>query len=189
MVRPVAIALLLTLFLALSLPCASETAPDPAIRALRGPLPPSGLPPFAVTAALLLCIFSIIWFRRRKAVRASVVPDQPDSPVSPRAQVALLLEEARRRQCCPADIVERLTHILRSHLAATGGTSAEHCTSQELIARLQRTGGAEVLPQASRLLRLCDSVRFGALVPTFEQVEWALQDTVLLLQERSEAPS
>lgn len=189
MVPPVAIVLLLALFLASPLLCASETTPDPAIRAIRGPVPPSGLPPFAVTSIVLICIGSIVWCRRRKVVQTPAVSEQPGDSASPRAQVALLLEEARRRQCCPADIVERLTHILRSHLAATSGTSAEHCTSQELIARLQRTGGAEVLQQASRLLRLCDSVRFGGLVPTFEQVEWALQDTVLLLQERSEAPS
>jgi hypothetical protein len=103
--------------------------------------------------------------------------------------VALLLEEARRKQCHPAEIVERLTPILRSHLAAKSGTSAEHRTSQELLAGLQRTGEAGLLPQASRLLHLCDGVRFGGLVPTFEDAEWALQETLLLLQERSEERS
>jgi hypothetical protein len=103
--------------------------------------------------------------------------------------VALLLEEARRRQCHPAEIVERLTPILRSHLAAESGTSAEHCTSQELIAMLQRTGEAEVLLHASRLLHLCDSVRFGGVVPTFEQAEWALQGTLLLIDNHNESIS
>lgn len=189
MVPPVAIVLLLVLFLVSPLSCAAETTPDSAIRAIRGPVPPSGLPPFAVTAIVLIGIGSIVWCRRRKAVHAPAVSEPPGDSVSPRALVALLLEEARRRQCHPVEIVERLTPILRSHLAAESEISAEHCTSQELVARLQRTGETDVLPQASRLLRLCDSVRFGGLVPTFEQAEWALQETLLLLQERSEERS
>ncbi|MDD2732469.1 MAG: hypothetical protein PHF56_00895 [Desulfuromonadaceae bacterium] len=186
MVKLAANMLLITTCLALPLVSLAAVNSDPVIRTLRGPMPPSGVPPFVVTAALLLCTCSIIWFRRRKTVRASVVPDAPGSPVSPYALVAQLQEEARRQQCHPAEIVERLMPILRSHLAAKSGTSAEHRTSQELLAGLQRTGEADVLLQASRLLRLCDSVRFGGLAPTFDQAEWALQETLLLLQERSE---
>ena len=182
-------ALLSVLFLVSPLPCASETKPDTAIRALRGPLPLSGLPPFAATAIILLCLGSLVWYRRRKAVRTPVVSESTEAPVSPGDQLALLLEEAGRQQRQPAEIVERLMPILRSHLAGKSGTSAEHNTSHELLARLQCAGETGALLRAIELLRLCDSVRFGGLVPTFDQVEWALQETLLLLQYRSKEPS
>ncbi len=189
MVRPAAIVLLLSLFLVSPLPCSSETRSDPAIRALRGPFSPSGLPPFAVTSFVLLCTGSLVWYRRRKSVRTPAPPEQLNTPVSPRDLLALLLEEARFRQRDPAEIVERLTLILHNHLAGKSHVSAEHSTSQELITGLQRTGEAGLLPQASRLLDLCDNVRFGGLVPTFEQTERALQETLLLIDNHNESIS
>ena len=189
MVRPAAIVLLLSLFLVSPLPCSSETRSDPAIRALRGPFSPSGLPPFAVTSIVLICIGTIVWYRRRKAVLISVEPELLTATVSPCVLLALMLEETRRQQRLPAETVERLMPILRRHLAEKGGTSAEYNTSQELIARLQcadDTGGLLLAPE---LLRLCDSVRFGGVVPTFQQVEWVLQETLLLFQYRCEEPS
>ncbi|MFZ4855168.1 MAG: hypothetical protein ACOYL3_02125 [Desulfuromonadaceae bacterium] len=189
MVRSAAIVLLLVLFLASPLPSAAETGSDPPIRALRGPLSPTGLPPFAVTSISLLCIGAIVLYRRRKNVQTPVVSEQAGYPVSPCDLLALLLEETRRQQCLPAETVERLMPIVRSHLAEKGGTSAVHNTSQELIARLLRTGETEALLRASGLLRLCDTIRFGGVAPTFAQAEWALQETLLLLQEQSEKPS
>jgi hypothetical protein len=189
MVRPVAIALLLALVPVFSPLGVAWAVQGDAIHPLRGPLSPSGLPPFAATAIILLCLGSLVWYRRRKAVRAPVVSEPTDALVSPGDQLALLLEEVGRLQRQPAEIVERLMPILRSHLAGKSGTSAEHNTSQELIARLQCAGKTVALLRAIELLRLCDSVRFGGLVPTFEQAEWALQETLLLLQDRSKEPS
>lgn len=189
MIRPVAIALLLALLPVFSPLDVVWAVQDDTIRALRGPLPPSGLPPFAATAVILLCLGTLVWYRRRKAVRAPVVSEPTDAPVSSGDQLALLLEEVGRQQRQPAEIVERLMPILRSHFAGKSGTSAEYNTSQELLDRLQCTGETGVLLRAAELLRLCDSVWFGGVVPTFEQAEWALQETQLLLQDRSEEPS
>ena len=189
MVRPVAIALLLALLPVFSPLAVAWAVQDDAIRPLRGPLPPSGLPPFAATSVILLCLGTLVWYRRRKAVRAPVVSEPTDAPVSSGDQLALLLEEVCRQQHQPAEIVERLMPILRSHLAGKSGTSAAYNTSQELLASLHCAGETGVLQRTAELLRLCDRVRFGGLVPTFDQAEWALQGTLFLFENHNESIS
>ena len=189
MVRPVTIALLLALLPVFSPLAVAWAVQDDAIRPLRGPLPPSGLPPFTATVIILLCLGSLLWYRRRKAVRAPVVSEPTDAPVSPGDQLALLLEEVGRQHRQPAEIIERLLPILRSLLAGKSGTSADHYTSQELLVRLHCSCDTEALLRTAELLRLCDSVWFGGVVPTFEQAEWALQGTLLLFENHNESIS
>jgi hypothetical protein len=130
-----------------------------------------------------------VWYRRRKAVQAPTESEAQSVPASPTDLLAQLLEETCRQQCHPVEIIERLMPILHSHLAAQCGTTAENRTSEELLAIMQFTSETGVLLHASELLRLCDSVRFGGIAPTFEQAERALQETVLLLQNHNEETS
>jgi hypothetical protein len=156
---------------------------DITIRALRGVVSPSGIPPFTASALVLLGIALIIWYRRQTKLQTPAESKVQRYQRSPGYLLEQLIMEARQKHLTPADIFERLVPIIRRYFAEKSGTSSTCHTSQELIASLQRTCEAGVLLQLDALLLLCDSVRFGGVVPTAGQIDRALQETLQLLQD------
>lgn len=156
------------LFLALAAggAAAGDQAATEAIRDIAGPLPPSGLPPFAATAAVLVVAASGTLALRRRKVNPEGAETTP-ATTSPEAEIEALRQAYLNGDLCEAILFDRLYGVIGSALPMPDGSDAGALTSDELI---KAAGG--ILPPS--LLRLCDEVRFGAGTPGREAVLSAL---------------
>lgn len=117
--------------------------------------------------ALLALIGAIIWWRRRRATAAEVVPLEP--PVPPRERVLARLQEARDARLVEAgamkEFYSRVSDALREYLAAIGPGWGEDLTTTELLARFRAQVGAEEARSLGEVLRPADQVKFARREP------------------------
>ncbi len=59
------------------------------------------------------------------------------------------------------EVYDRLSALLRRHVAGTWGVSAEGLTSAEIVSALSSEGKAEVSAEATSFLDTCDKARYG----------------------------
>lgn len=162
----------------------ASSADSTAIRDIRGPLPPTGPPPFAVTTLVLLVtgLALAMSARARKGRNRTVAP--PPMPL-PAMDDLTTLREAYARGELPAMLLfEQLAAIARSRLIRSDCAAM---TSQELLKVAADTVPAETLAVAAALLAVCDRVRFGACLPDAATVAEAFAAVQQLLERQSGA--
>lgn len=151
---------------------------------IRGPLPASGVPPFALTCLELLVAggFTAIWLklRRRRTVLASLTTETVGSPVEILDQLAA----SYRVGCSTADLLCLHTAALvRTTLAFRTGLPASRLTTGELQYRVAvldlLTEGDLAL--AGQVLTFCDRVKFAGHNPDAVEAEWLLAAAAELL--------
>ena len=166
---------------------AVHAASDPAaqIRDIHGPLPFSGLPPFAATVLTLIVVLLAAWIRltprRRRVSQASRLPEE-----RPLADMLTALEVEFRHGNLPVWLLfEHFTSLMRRCLAEKTATADLQLTSEELLCRVRKIMPDRVSDRAADLLALSDHVRFGALEPDRPAIDRAFSEARLLLEELS----
>lgn len=157
---------------------------------IKGPLPLPGLPPFLLTATLLVvCAIICITLRTRKktplkALSAGTPPavsaDTPERLASEYHQRLITLDELF---CRMAPMVSAGL-ISTEKLMGQMGMGLTSCEVLELISSEGSCSAAD-FKLASRLLQLCDRAKFARYQPTSAEVEWALSSAAALLKAPS----
>jgi hypothetical protein len=162
---------------------------------IRGPLPTSGLPPFALTCLELLVAggLTVIWskLRRRRSTLAPLTPETVGNPVEILDQWAA---SYRRGDLPPDFFYLRTAALVRTTLACWTGLPASRLTTGELLDRVAvpELLAAGELALAGQLLTFCDRVKFAGHTPDAVEAEWLLAAARELLgrpaKERHELP-
>ena len=153
-----------------------------AIRDIRGPIPPSGLPPFTASAALLLLAAAggaILRVKARTNGEAKAVPPS-DTLLN---ELQSLREVYARGELPDRLLFERLSPLIRSLLLP--GAHAP-LTSRELIVAARGHVPDELLNRAEALLELCDRVRFGGDDPVMGVALGAIDDALAAVRKLPE---
>lgn len=126
---------------------------------IRGPLPPPTVFPF-VPAVLLLAVALLLTLLYRR-IRQGAHPTSPTA-VGPAAAVddlELLASAWQQGEITPQALFERLTPLVRQHIAAQAGVEHGPLTSQEIVRLAHPSPAAAEL--TGQLFLICDEVRFG----------------------------
>lgn len=173
-------------FFALPLTVDAGAEPTVILRDIRGPLPPSGLPPFAASFAILLVTGAVIWGVRRRGRRSAPAFSAQSKPVLPRDMLVTLGEQYRQGIIPAWSLVEHLFTILRMHLAGQTGIQPSFLTAEELLHNLKGMLCPDTLSRVAILLQWCDRVRFGAFRPDAAEIDWAISETAHVIESPSE---
>lgn len=175
--RAIAVALLLF---------ATGTASVHAVEAIRdiyGPVQSSGLPPFAVTAVLVLVALAWRGISRSRSNMAGKVVLPVSETDRLHDELVSLRVSYLRGELSELQVFDRLASVVRS-LVPCADPSA--LTSEELVALARENIPAEVLNRIEPLLTLCDKVRFGGYVPDKVVATKALDDVLDAVRGRLE---
>ncbi|GAM10023.1 hypothetical protein OR1_02308 [Geobacter sp. OR-1] len=183
MARPAPI-LLCTICIPILLPMIAA-ASDGVIRDIRGPVPPSGIPPFAYTAALLAALGITLWqLRRRQTVR----PDETAHRQRPETggnDLSGIVDRYRSGAIPLTVLFDRINILVRCHVAGLSSVAPEHLTNNELLGIAVALLPHDSFVQAADILGLCDLVRFGMVHPDSCRIDRALDATAQLLKAGS----
>ncbi|MBT0665833.1 hypothetical protein KI809_16100 [Geobacter pelophilus] len=161
----------------------AATTPPEAIRAIHGPIAPTGLPPFALTAATVaLCSLAIFLIFRGKPQAVPITSPAEDESEPLAALLATIADQYHQGKIDGAALCDRLTTLLRQHLSRLADAELSHLTSKELLDIAQELLASDAFKQVAELSSFCDSVRFGAVQPQDEQSLRAISITAQLLQ-------
>lgn len=154
------------------------------LRDIRGPSPPSGLPPFTASTALVVLAAAGMAISRLNGTRNSETLSAPASGTL--TDELLSLRNAYEKGELPDWLLfDRLSPLVRAMLPCDDHSVL---TSGELVAAARGVVPEELLNSAGSLLELCDTVRFGSFTPgkgvALRAVDDALQ-VVRNLPERS----
>lgn len=145
---------------------------------LRGTLPPSGLPPFALTILLLLGLLALVlawlWLHRTRPIPAPPPPENPEDPV----QTLFRLAAWYQREDAPARLLcTRVADLVRADLACRTGLPVCRLTTSEFLGRagVPALLDARDLALADQLLSFCDGVKFAAHDPDAAELQWLLE--------------
>lgn len=161
---------------AMLFPASPALADQALLRDVRGPVPLEDMPPFLLTAGVLLLAVLLYRVLRRKPEYAQGNPTSPSPEPTPVDRLERLLEEHRLGRGTDVLLVLRLDAWARDTLDATQGIPARRLTSVEVM---QRSGTAmaaapNVLDSLERLFGLSDRVKFAAHLPRPDEVQEAL---------------
>ena len=158
------------------------------ILALRGPLPPSGLPPFALTCLLLSGLLALVlawfWLHRTRPVPAAP-RENPGDPVETLGRLAAWYQ----REDAPARLLcTRVADLVRAELSCRTGLPAPRLTTSEFLgqAGVPALLSARELALADQLLSFCDGVKFAAHDPDAAELRWLLDAAGELLGSPAE---
>jgi len=155
---------------------------------LRGPLPPSGWPPFALTL-LLLCgaaalTLAWLWLRRVRQL-PDPLPEKNEDPINLLGGLAAWYGAGG----APAELLcLRVAVLLRSTLGRRTGLPAARLTTDEFLGRVRvpELLGADELALADQLLSFCDRVKFARHEPDAAEVRWMMDAAQELLGRQAE---
>jgi len=168
-----ALACTLPLIVAATAIAAAPDGPSADIRDIRGPVRPSGLPPFAASAAILILAAGVLLSRLHGRQGGDSLPDAAADPL---LAELLALRDAHQRGELPDPLLfERLSHLLRSLFPAENRLSL---TSRELIEGARGELPEETLCSVAALFDRCDRVRFGGGAPGMGGAAAALEDAL-----------
>ncbi len=147
-------------------PAPSPTAATPPqFHDIRGPLPANSLPPFLLTAGVLLLVGGLFLVVRRARHPSPSRPPTPTAHDPDAVDPLATLVDDYRRGICPGDqLIIRLDALVRDTLAARSGIPARSLTSVELRQALSH-GTAYRLPfglSPSKPLRSTQSGSFDS---------------------------
>ena len=154
------------------------TAPS-AIRDIRGPLQPTGLPPFSRTALLLVVggLGLAVAARARRGRSHLVISSSEQLPAID--DIAALRDAYARREVSAQLLFQQLTAIVGSRLVE-GDSHA--MTSVELLEAAGEKIPAEMMKIATDLFGMSDRVRFGGYHPDNAEVDAACAAVQMLLR-------
>ncbi|MBI5655841.1 MAG: hypothetical protein HZC44_03020 [Geobacter sp.] len=176
-----ALACTLTLFVAATAIAAAPDGPSADIRDILGPVRPSGFPPFAASAAVLILAAGVLLFRLPGRKGRDPLPDAAADPL---LDELLALRDAHQRGELPDPLLfERLSQLLRSLFSAENRLSL---TSRELIEVAQGGLPEETLCSVAALFDRCDRVRFGGDAPGKGDAAAALDDALAAVRDLME---
>ena len=186
---PLRFGIALALLPAAPLAASSPTVPgapaaSPAeIMELRGPLPPSGLPPFALTCLLLSGLLALVlawlWLHRTRPIPAPP-SENPEDPVETLGRLSAWYQ----RGDAPAGLLcTRVAALVRTTLASRTGLPAPRLTTGEFLGQAGAPAllDARELALTDQLLSFCDGVKFAAHDPDAAELQWLLDATGELL--------
>ncbi len=153
---------------------------------IKGPVPFQGLPPFALTALILVAGAIIASFLRRRSDRPvcsePATASNPDSPDT----LERLTSHYHQGLLGADELFCRLSELLAKGLPVSMGQVG--LTSTELLILLKaERNNPETIRLSSELLLLCDQVKFAGYQPTIPEITWALDTSGHLLDEASGA--
>lgn len=164
-------------------PVAASAGAADELHDIRGPVRPSGFPPFAVSAAIAflaagVTVSGVVAGRRRKAL-----PEPDPGPVSCLDELLLLREAYLKGKLPDQELFDRLSSLLRVIFPAANSYSLTHL---ELLAAVKGDLPDELLDCTGELLELCDRVRFGGRSPGQGVAAKALDDALKVVGKLSE---
>ncbi|MSM38636.1 MAG: hypothetical protein GJT30_03300 [Geobacter sp.] len=172
-----ALACMLTLFVAATAIATATDGPSADIHDIRGPVRPSGLPPFAASAAILILAAGVLLFRLPGRKGRDSLPDAAADPLL--AELLALRDAHQRGELTDSLLFERLSQLLRSLLPAENRPSL---TGRELIEGARGIVPEEALGTMALLFDRCDRVRFGGVAPGKGDADTALDDALGVAQ-------
>lgn len=178
-----AMGVLLVLFVAAISPVAASAGAADELYDIRGPVRPSGFPPYAVSATIALLaagvtLSSVVAGKRRKTL-----PEPESGPVSCRDELLLLREAYLKGELPDQELFDRLSSLLRSISPAANSYSLTHL---ELFAAARCDLPEDFLDCTEELFELCDRVRFGGRSPGQGVATKALDDALKVVCKLSE---
>jgi hypothetical protein len=164
---------------ALALP-AVTAAQD--IAGIREIAPPTFAPPFILSGVLVLLLAGLIFlaYKRRQLIQPPTMAVQSADTAAVLAQLA---ESMRLGQCPNDQAIIKLDALLRDEFEGRAAVPACRLTTQELNDMARRCDwlDADAQSRLSRLLTLCDRVKFSAFQPDHEDVASAMETVRILL--------
>jgi len=161
------------------------------IKDLRGPFPPEGMPPFALTllGAVAVGGAALTWTRLRRR-RHPLTPVDPEPERDAVALLDHLAEAYRRRSCSAEEFCLDVAQVVREALTSWTGLPAVQLTTAELVGSCDRCRSLwpGELALAEQLLSYCDRVKFGGHCPDDAEVDWLAAAARQLLGSPREEP-
>jgi len=161
---------------------AVSAGPDSEIRDIRGPVHPSGFPPFAVSMAILLLAAGVA-VSSTVAVRRRRMPEPESASVPCHDELLLLRDAYLKGDLTDQQLFDRLSSLLRSIFPAANHYSL---TSTELFTAVKGDLPEELFDCAEKLFELCDRVRFGGYPLGRNAVVSTLDDALTVVRQLPE---
>lgn len=152
---------------------------------IKGPVSFQGLPPFVLTALVLVAGALIACFLHRRQARSVCVepPSDHTYPANPDT-LERLTSEYQQGLLGADELFCRLSALLAEGVSVSMGQAG--LTSTELLTLLKaESNNPETIQLSSQLLLLCDQVKFAGYQPSDQEITGALVSVRHLLTERS----
>lgn len=166
---------LLTIIFGLS---ATQISEPSNIRGLHGPIVPDGIPPFTVTAIVIVTAVGVLLRSKVVFNRSRRMPGQTRKTVEYTPET--LLHEYEQCNMTIMQLFERLATMLRTHLVPDDNLAL---TNAEIEKIARSALSPDTLKRVTVLLVLCDKVRFGAYHPPEALIRKSLEEARSILDE------